>query len=80
MSFFKSTRNLVAVGILGAIGAVLMILNFNIPTIMPSFIKLDFSESTVRMILLFLLLIFASIVLNTKMKINTNNDVATAPI
>ena len=44
MSFFKSTRNLVAVGILGAIGAVLMILNFNIPTIMPSFIKLDFSE------------------------------------
>ena len=44
MNFFKSTRNLVAVGILGAIGAVLMILNFNIPTIMPSFIKLDFSE------------------------------------
>ena len=44
MSFFKSTRNLVAVGILGAIGAVLMIINFNIPTIMPSFIKLDFSE------------------------------------
>ena len=44
MNFFKSTRNLVAVGILGAIGAVLMILNFNIPTIMPAFIKLDFSE------------------------------------
>ena len=44
MNFFKSTRNLVAVGILGAIGAVLMIINFNIPTIMPSFIKLDFSE------------------------------------
>ena len=44
MNFFKSTRNLVAVGILGAIGAVLMVLNFNIPTIMPSFIKLDFSE------------------------------------
>ena len=44
MNFFKSTRKLVAVGILGAIGAVLMILNFNIPTIMPAFIKLDFSE------------------------------------
>jgi len=44
MSFFKNTRNLVAVGILGAIGAVLMIININIPTIMPSFIKLDFSE------------------------------------
>lgn len=44
MKFFKNTRNLVAVGILGAIGAILMILNINIPAIMPVFIKFDFSE------------------------------------
>lgn len=44
MSFFKNTRNLVATGILGAIGAILMFLNLNIPSIMPVFIKFDFSE------------------------------------
>ena len=44
MSFFKNTRNLVAAGILGAIGAILMILNINIPSIMPIFIKLDFAD------------------------------------
>ena len=44
MSFFKNTRNLVATGILGAIGAILMLLNLNIPSIMPVFIKFDFSE------------------------------------
>lgn len=44
MSFFKNTRNLVAAGILGAIGAILMILNINIPSIMPVFIKLDFAD------------------------------------
>ena len=44
MSFFKNTRNLVPVAILGAIGAILMILNINIPSIMPVFIKLDFAD------------------------------------
>ena len=44
MSFFKNTRNLVTVAILGAIGAILMILNINIPSIMPVFIKLDFAD------------------------------------
>ena len=44
MSFFKNTRNLVASGILGAIGSVLMLINFNIPSIMPVFIKFDVSE------------------------------------
>lgn len=44
MNFFKSTRKIVASGVLGAIGLVLMALNFNIPSLMPSFIKFDVSE------------------------------------
>ena len=37
------TRKLAVTGIMSAVSAVLMMLSFNIP-IMPSFIKMDFSE------------------------------------
>lgn len=37
-------RNIAASGILGALGFVLMLLEFSLPFIIPSFIKLDFSE------------------------------------
>lgn len=37
-------RNIAASGILGALGFVLMLLEFPLPFIIPSFIKLDFSE------------------------------------
>ena len=37
-------RNIAASGILGALGFVLMLLEFPLPFIIPSFIKMDFSE------------------------------------
>lgn len=40
----KLYRNIAASGILGALGFVLMLLEFPLPFIIPSFIKLDFSE------------------------------------
>ena len=39
----ENIRKLAVIGIMSAVSAVLMMLSFNIP-IMPSFIKMDFSE------------------------------------
>ena len=40
----KNVRRLAVSGVLGALGFVLMLLEFPLPFIIPSFIKLDFSE------------------------------------